>query len=381
MINIKTKLPEWGTSIFTIMSRMAVEHNAINLAQGFPDFNCDEELLELVSYFQKKGFNQYAPMQGVPNLRKAISEKINKLYGRHYDFDDEITVTAGATQALYTAITSVVKLGDEVILFEPAYDSYVPDVLSKGGIPVYVPLNPKDYSYDWEQVRKKISDKTKVIILNSPHNPTGSLITDQDIKELEKITKGTDILIVSDEVYEHIIFDDEKHISFASSNELSKRTFVISSFGKTYHTTGWKMGYCAAPEILTKEFRKMHQFIVFSTNTPIQYAYAEFMKQEDRYLSLDKFYQNKRDIFLSEIQTSKFKLKPCKGTYFQLLDYSSISDKTDMTFSEYLTKEIGVAVIPLSPFYESRESQSLIRICFAKTDEVLKEAASKLKKL
>ena len=381
MIKIKTKLPEWGTSIFTIMSRMAVEYNAINLAQGFPDFNCDEELLELVSYFQKKGFNQYAPMQGVPNLRKAISEKIKKLYGRHYDFDKEITVTAGATQALYTAFTSVVKQGDEVILFEPAYDSYVPDILSNGGIPVYIPLNPKDYSYDWEQVRKKVSEKTRAIIFNSPHNPSGSLITGEDIKELEKITEETDILIISDEVYEHIIFDGEKHISFASSDELSKRTFVISSFGKTYHTTGWKMGYCAAPENLTKEFRKMHQFIVFSANTPIQYAYAEFMKHEEKYLSLGKFYQNKRDIFLNEIKSSKFNLKPCKGTYFQLLDYSSLSDKSDMEFSEYLTKEIGVAVIPLSPFYESRDSKSLIRICFAKTDEVLKEAASKLSKL
>lgn len=381
MINIKTKLPEWGTSIFTIMSRMAVEYNAINLAQGFPDFNCDEELLELVSYFQKKGFNQYAPMQGVPNLRKAISEKIKKLYGKHYDFDKEITVTAGATQALYTTITSVVKQGDEVILFEPAYDSYMPDVLSNGGIPVYIPLNPKDYSYNWDLVRKRITKKTKALIINSPHNPTGSLISDEDIKELEKITEGTDILIISDEVYEHIIFDGKKHISLASSDELSKRTFVISSFGKTYHTTGWKMGYCAAPENLTKEFRKMHQFIVFSTNTPIQYAYAEFMKQEEKYLSLGKFYEHKRDLFLSEIKSSKFKLKPCSGTYFQLLDYSIISDKADTEFSEYLTKEIGVAVIPLSPFYESRESQSLIRICFAKTDEVLREAAAKLKKL
>jgi methionine aminotransferase len=381
MINIKTKLPEWGTSIFTIMSRMAVEHNAINLAQGFPDFNCDQELLELVSYFQNKGFNQYAPMQGVPNLRKAISEKIKKIYGRHYDFDKEITVTAGATQALYTAITSVVKQGDEVILFEPAYDSYVPDILSNGGIPVYIPLNPNNYSYDWDIIHNKISDKTKAIILNSPHNPTGSLISKNDIEQLEKLTRETDILIVSDEVYEHITFDGEKHISLASSNELSKRTFVISSFGKTYHTTGWKMGYCAAPENLTKEFRKMHQFIVFSTNTPIQYAYAEFMKHEDRYLSLGKFYQQKRDVFINEIKSSKFKLKPCKGTYFQLLDYSAISNKTDLEFSEYLTKEIGVAVIPLSPFYESKESQSLIRICFAKTDEVLKEAADKLKKL
>jgi len=381
MINIKTKLPEWGTSIFTIMSRMAVEHNAINLAQGFPDFNCDQELLELVSYFQNKGFNQYAPMQGVPNLRKSISEKIKKIYSKHYDFDKEITVTAGATQALYTAITSVKKRGDEVIIFEPAYDSYVPDILSNGGIPVYIPLNPNNYSYDWELIQNKISDKTKAIILNSPHNPIGSLISKDDMEQLEKLTRETEILIISDEVYEHITFDGEKHISLASSNELSKRTFVISSFGKTYHTTGWKMGYCAAPENLTKEFRKMHQFIVFSTNTPIQHAYAEFMKQEDRYLSLGKFYQHKRDVFINEIKSSKFKLKPCKGTYFLLLDYSTISNKSDIEFSEYLTKEMGVAVIPLSPFYQSKESQSLIRICFAKTDEVLKEAAAKLNKL
>jgi methionine aminotransferase len=381
MININTKLPEWGTSIFTIMSRMAVEHNAINLAQGFPDFNCDSDLLELVSYFQNKGFNQYSPMQGVPNLRKAISEKIEKIYSKHYDFDKEITVTAGATQALYTAITSVVKRGDEVILFEPAYDSYVPDVLSNGGIPVYIPLNQKNYSYDWELVRSKLSDKTRAIILNSPHNPTGNLVTNDDIKELEKITKGTDILLISDEVYEHITFDDEKHISLASSEALSQRTFVVSSFGKTYHTTGWKMGYCAAPENLTKEFRKMHQFIVFSANTPIQYAYAEFMKQEDRYLSLGKFYQHKRDVFLKAMENSKFKFQKCKSTYFQLLDYSAISDKVDMEFSEYLTKEIGVAVIPLSPFYERKVSQWLIRICFAKSDDVLKEAAAKLNNL
>jgi len=380
-MKIKTKLPEWGTSIFTIMSRMAVEHNAINLAQGFPDFNCDEELLELVHYFQVKGFNQYAPMQGVPNLRKAISEKIEKLYGRSYDFEKEITVTAGATQALFTAVTSVVESGDEVILFEPAYDSYVPDILSNGGIPVYIPLNPKDYSYNWDLVRKKISDRTKVIILNSPHNPTGSLITSEDIKELEKITKGTDILIVSDEVYEHITFDDKHNISIASSEMLAKRTFVISSFGKTYHTTGWKMGYCAAPETLTKEFRKMHQFIVFSANTPIQHAYAEFMKHEEKYLTLGKFYEHKRDVILNELKNTKFKLKPCDGTYFQLLDYSLISNKPDMEFAEYMTKDVGVAVIPLSPFYEDRKSRSLIRICFAKSDEVLKEAAAKLQNL
>jgi methionine aminotransferase len=380
-MKIIPKFPDWGTSIFTIMSRMAVEHNAINLAQGFPDFNCNEELLELVHHFQKSGYNQYAPMQGVPELRKAISQKIENLYHRHYNFDSEITITAGATQALYTSITSVVKSGDEVIVFEPAYDSYIPDILSNGALPIYVPLSQKNYSYNWELVRRKITSKTKLIIINSPHNPSGSLITENDIKELEKITRKTNILIVSDEVYEHITFDRKRHFSLASSEELAKRTFIISSFGKTYHTTGWKMGYCAAPENLTKEFRKMHQFIVFSVNTPIQYAYSEFLKQSDRYLSLGKFYENKRDIFLDAIKNSKFKTKNCDGTYFQLLDYSAISNKNDMDFAEYLTKEIGVAVIPLSPFYEDRVSRSLVRICFAKSDEVLKEAAKRLQNL
>lgn len=380
-MNIEPKIPEWGTSIFTVMSRMAIEHNAINLAQGFPDFNCDDELLELVNYFQKKGFNQYSPMHGVSTLRKVISEKIISLYGHHYNFESEITITAGATQALYTALTSMVKSGDEVIIFEPAYDSYVPDILSNGGKPIFVSLNPDDYSYNWDLVRNKVSDKTKVIVLNSPHNPTGSLITQEDINELEKITIGTDILIVSDEVYEHITFDGEQHISLSSSDELSKRTFVVSSFGKTYHTTGWKMGYCAAPEILTKEFRKMHQFIVFSVNTPIQYAYAEFMKREEKYLSLGKFYSQKRNVLINELNNTKFKLKKCSGTYFQLLDYSEISNKSDIEFSEYLTKEIGVAVIPLSPFYQDKKSRSLIRVCFAKSDDVIKEASEKLKKL
>ena len=380
-MKIIPKLPDWGTSIFTIMSRMAVEHNAINLAQGFPDFNCDEELLELVHHFQKSGYNQYAPMQGIPELRKAISKKIEHLYHRHYNFDSEITITAGATQALYTSIATVVKSGDEVVVFEPAYDSYVPDILSNGGVPVYVPLNPVDYSYDWELVRKKISNKTKLLIINSPHNPTGSLVSGDDLKELEKITKETNILIVSDEVYEHITFDCKKHFSLSSSEELSKRTFIISSFGKTYHTTGWKMGYCAAPENLTKEFRKMHQFIVFSVNTPIQYAYSEFLKQNDRYLSLGKFYEYKRDLFIDAIKNSKFKIKNCEGTYFQLLDYSSISDKPDIEFAEWMTKVVGVAVIPLSPFYEDKVSRSLVRICFAKSEEILKEASKRLRNL
>jgi methionine transaminase len=380
-MKIKTKLPEWGTSIFTVMSKMANEFNAINLAQGFPDFNCDTELLELVSYYQNKGYNQYAPMQGVLELRKAISKKIKMLYGREYNYDTEITITAGATQALYTAVTSVVKPGDEVIIFEPAYDSYMPDILSNKGIPVYIPLNPKDHSYNWDLVQSKISEKTRAIILNSPHNPTGSLIYKNDIEALEQITDGTDILIISDEVYEHITFDGEKHFSLAESEKLAKRTFVISSFGKTYHTTGWKMGYCAAPEYLTKEFRKMHQFIVFSANTPIQYAYAEFMKQEERFKSLSDFYQKKRDLFVSEIKNSKFIIHKCSGTYFQLLDYSDISDLPDQKFAEYMTKEIGVAVIPLSPFYKNKNDNSIIRVCFAKRDEVIVKSARILNSL
>ena len=380
-MNIESKFPDWGTSIFTIMSRMANENHAINLAQGFPDFNCDDELLELVHHFQKKGFNQYAPMQGVLPLREAISKKIAKLYRRNYDVENEITVTAGATQALYTAIATVVKKNDEVIVFEPAYDSYVPDIISNGGKPVFIPLNSDDYSYNWDLVQKNITKRTKAIILNSPHNPTGSLISKDDIKELETLTKGSNILIISDEVYEHITFDGKQHLSLSLSDELFKRTFVISSFGKTYHTTGWKMGYCAAPEYLTKEFRKMHQFVVFSANTPIQYAYSEFMKREEKFLSLGKFYELKRNIFLNEIRNTKFKVKPCSGTYFQLLDYSDISDKSDIEFAEYLTKEIGVAVIPLSPFYSDRKSRSLIRVCFAKLDEILNQAAQKFKKL
>jgi len=380
-VNLQSKLPEIGTSIFSIMSKMAVNHDAINLAQGFPDFNCSDELIELVNHYQKKGYNQYAPMGGVQKLRKQISNKIEKLYGRLYDVENEITVTAGATQAIYTAITTVVQPGDEVIIIEPAYDSYVPGVKASGGIPVYVKLKPEDYSYNWEAIRKSISDKTKLIIINSPHNPTGSLITDDDIKQLEELLKDTNIFIISDEVYEHIIFDGEKHISIAESDELAKRTFLISSFGKTFHTTGWKMGYCAAPDNLMKEFRKMHQFIVFSANTPIQHAYAEYLKEETHYLNLNYFYQKKRDIFREKIKDSKFILLPCKGTYFQLMKYSNISNIDDMSFSEYLTKEIGIAVIPISPFYEKGDTSKIIRICFAKRDEVLLKAAEILSRI
>jgi methionine aminotransferase len=380
-VNLQSKLPEIGTSIFSIMSKMAVDHDAINLAQGFPDFNCSDELIELVNHYQKKGYNQYAPMGGVQKLREQISKKIEKLYGRLYDVENEITVTAGATQAIYTAITTVVQTGDEVIIIEPAYDSYVPGVKASGGIPVYVKLNPEDYSYNWETIRNSISDKTKLIIINSPHNPTGSLITEDDIKELEALIKDTNIFIISDEVYEHIVFDGEKHISLAESDELVKRTFLISSFGKTFHTTGWKMGYCAAPDNMMKEFRKMHQFIIFSANTPIQHAYADYLKDDTHYLNLNNFYRKKRDIFREKIKNSKFKLLPCKGTYFQLMNYSNISNIDDMSFSEYLTKEAGIAVIPISPFYDKGDINKIIRICFAKRDEVLMKAAEILSRL
>lgn len=380
-IKITSKLPYVGTSIFTVMSKMANEYGAINLSQGFPDFNCPDELIEFVHYYQKKGFNQYAPMQGVLPLRSEISKKIEKLHGRFYDPETEITVTAGATQALFTAISCIVNKGDEVIVFEPAYDSYIPAIQANGGKPVFVPLKKDDYSINWVLTKKSITAKTKLIIINSPHNPTGSVIGLNDIRELEKSVKGKNIFIISDEVYEHITFDGYEHISLSRSDILAKRSFIISSFGKTYHTTGWKMGYCAAPELLMREFQKLHQFVVFSANTPTQYAYAEFLKIESHYLDLGNFYQQKRDYFVSKIQKSNFKIKKCKGTYFQLLDYSNFSILNDKKFAEYLTKEVGVAVIPLSPFYKNPYNEKIIRVCFAKREEILESAAKLLNKL
>lgn len=377
-LKISSKLPDVKTSIFAIMSKMANEYNAINLSQGFPDFNCSEQLIELVHHFMKNGNNQYAPMQGTIELRKQISLKVKRDYGREYNPEREITVTAGATQALYTAFSALVNKGDEVIVFEPAYDSYLPAIIANGGIPISIKLDASDFSIPWQEVEKSITKKTKCIVFNSPHNPTGAILNESDILQLERIVKNTNIFLISDEVYEHIIFDYQKHLSFARYNELAKRSFIISSFGKTFHTTGWKMGYCCAPENLTTEFRKFHQFIVFTVNTPIQLAVAKFLKDVTNIYSLPHFYQAKRDLFSSFIKNSKFILKNCDGTYFQLLDYSRISDKNDLEFSEYLTKEIGVAVIPISPFYKDGTNNKLIRVCFAKKDEVLKEAAEKL---
>lgn len=377
ILSKQSKLPGIGTSIFSIMSKMAEDFNAVNLSQGFPDFDCPEELKSLVNYYMKNGNNQYAPMPGVPALRQMISNKIEKLYNRRYSPGTEITITAGATQALFTAVSAIIRSGDEAIIFEPAYDSYAPAVLANGGIPVFVPLAEPDFSYDWDKVKNAVSRKTRLIIINSPHNPTGYVISMSDIRSLEEITRGTSIFVISDEVYEHIVFEG-RHNSLAGSGELSKRTFIISSFGKTYHATGWKTGYCAAPEALMNEFRKFHQFVVFAVNTPVQLAYADFMKNEEHYMQLNEFYRKKRDLVLNNIKNSRFKFTGTKGTYFQLLDYSNISGMNDMDFSEYMTKEKGIAVIPLSPFYSKDNSKKLIRICFAKKDEVLTGAAKLL---
>ncbi|RPJ15539.1 MAG: aminotransferase class I/II-fold pyridoxal phosphate-dependent enzyme, partial [Desulfobacteraceae bacterium] len=324
-MKIKSKLPDVGITIFARMTALANQHDAINLSQGFPDFEVDPRLTELVYRYMQKGFNQYAPMQGVMLLRERIADKTIKLYNATYDPLTEITVTSGATEALFAAIMSAVKKGDEVIVFEPAFDSYVPAILLSGGIPKYIKMKPPSYSIDWDEVKDAMSKKTKLMILNSPHNPTGSVLLKDDLISLNKIICNTGILIVSDEVYEHIIFDGIPHESITKHPELAARSFVISSFGKTYHTTGWKVGYCLAPKNLSAEFQKVHQFLTFATNTPVQHAYAEFLLNENAYLGLSGFYQGKRDTFVSLLKNSRFKPVPCRGTYFQMLDYSEIS--------------------------------------------------------
>jgi len=329
----------------------------------------------------KLGFNQYAPMPGVMKLREIISEKTHKLYGKYYNPETEITITSGATQALYTAITAIVNEGDEVIVFEPVYDSYVPAIELSGGKPIFLELKGKDYKIDWKEVQKVVTSKTRMIIINSPHNPTGSTIDENDIKQLEKIVAGTNIILLSDEVYEHIIFDGKKNLSFSGSKELAKRSLIVSSFGKTFHTTGWKTGYCIAPEEIMKEFRKVHQFVVYAVNTPLQYAIAEYLQDENTYLELSSMYEERRDYFINSIKGSKFELIPTSGTYFQLLDYSKISDKKDTVYAEYLTKEYKVASIPVSAFYHDKVNSKVLRFCFAKSNETLDKAAEQLLKL
>ena len=375
--HIKSKLPKAGTTIFSVMSALANEHNAINLSQGFPNFDVSQELISMVDHFMKKGMNQYAPSQGIISLRERIAEKVQDLYAAVYNPETEINITSGGTEAIYTAITAMIREGDEVLIFEPAYDCYAPAILLSGGIPIYMQLIAPDYSIDWLKVKKLITQKTKMIIINTPHNPAGTILSSKDMRELEKITSNSEITIISDEVYEHILFDGMKHESVMRYPKLAERSFVVFSFGKTYHNTGWKMGYCLAPENLMTEFRRVHQFVVFSSNTPVQYAFADFIKNKN-YLELPAFYQEKRDYFLKLIAGSKFKFIPAKGSYFQCLDYSDITNEKDMDFAIRLTKENGIASVPVSAFYNKKNDYKMLRFCFAKTNETLEQAAEKI---
>lgn len=377
-MEIRSKLPQVGVTIFTVMTQLANEHRAYNLSQGFPDFDPDPALIGLVEKYMRSGHNQYAPMQGVQMLREVIAEKVNQDYGARPDPDQEITVTAGATEALFAAITAIVQKGDEVIVFEPAYDSYVPAIELSGGIPVFIKLKFPDYSVDWNAVEDAVNEKTRAIIINSPHNPTGTVLTHRDIDALIRITDNNHVLLISDEVYEHILFDGLVHEGVLRYPRLAQKSFVISSFGKTYHATGWKIGYCVAPDTLTTEFRRIHQFLTFAANTPVQYAYAEFLKTDADYRELNSFYQDKRDRFQNMMNNSHFSVLPCRGTYFQLLDYSSITDEADTEFAKRLTKEHKVAAIPPSVFYHEKDDHKVLRFCFAKTDDTLEKAAERL---
>lgn len=379
--DLPSKLPETGTTIFTEMSALAVRHNAVNLGQGFPDFNMDERLIHLVAEAMQAGHNQYAHAHGDILLREVIASKAERLYNCFIDPQSQITVTPGGTYAIYTAITSVLNPGDEVIVFEPAYDSYIPNIILNGGIPVRVTLTFPEFSIDWNQVRKKISDKTRMIILNSPHNPTGAILQQEDIDELQKIVAGTNIVIVSDEVYEHLVFNDKPHRSMLRYPELAARSFVCFSFGKTYHCTGWKLGYCIAPATFMKEFRKVHQFNCFSCFTPAQVALAAFLQDASTYTGLSSFIQAKRDFFAEHMAHSRFTPLPSQGSYFQLYSYARISDEPEKDFALRLVKDYGVAAIPVSAFYATPTDQQLVRFCFAKKESTLERAAERLRKI
>lgn len=380
-MKLTSKLPNLSVTIFSEMTQLADAHGAINLSQGFPDYAVPAELTALVAKYMQQGCNQYAPMPGVPQLRDQISAKVWQLYGAKYDPAREITITSGATEALFAAITAVVRKGDEVVVLEPAFDSYTPVISLCGGIPVYIQLKFPGYRIAWDEVRDAISEKTRAIILNSPHNPTGAVLTRHDISSLIQIVQDSNIVIISDEVYEHIIFDGCTHQSMAHYPQLAERSFVISSFGKTYHATGWKIGYCLAPAALSNEIRKIHQYLTFSSNTPVQHALAEFMQKKEVYLRLSEFYQLKRDKFLDSLKESRFRALPCKGTYFQMLDYSDITDEPDLDFARRLTTDFGVAAIPPSVFYHRRNDYKVLRFCFAKKDETLERAAEKLSRV
>jgi methionine aminotransferase len=373
-MQIQSKLPNVGTTIFTVMSGLAREHNAINLSQGFPDFGCDPLLLELAQKHMNAGFNQYAPMQGILPLRERISEIIQNCYSATYDPDTEITITAGATQGIYTTIAAFINKGDEVIVFEPAYDCYVPAIEVHGGIAVPLQLSYPGFSIDWDEVKQKVNSKTRMIIINTPHNPSGTVLNENDLKELQNIIAGKNILVISDEVYEHMAFDGP-HQSVARFDTLRKQSIIVSSFGKTVHTTGWKIGYVAAPKELMTEFRKVHQFLVFAVNHPFQLALNDFLGDKNNYLELKNFYRKKRDHFQKLISGSRFTIEPCTGTYFQLLNYKHISEEKDTDFAIRLTKEKKLASVPLSVFYSKQTDNKLLRFCFAKKDETLEKAA------
>lgn len=372
---VTSRLPNAGTSIFAVMSGLANEVGAINLSQGFPDFPISVELVELVHQYMRKGYNQYAPMPGILPLREAIAAKASDTFGITYDPQTEINITAGATEAIFCVITAMIHPGDEAIVIEPAYDSYAPAVELSGGIVRYSSLQVPSYSINWPEVGSLINSRTKLIMINTPHNPTGSVLQAADLEELDRITRNTNIVVMSDEVYEHLIFDGIRHESVCYYPELASRSFVIGSFGKTFHATGWKTGFIMAPAVLMAEVRKVHQFVVFASNTPVQHAVAEYLKNKENYLKLPAFYQQKRDLFAGLVKESRFRLIPSYGTYFQLLDYSAISEEKEMDFAVRITKEYGVASVPVSPFYHDKQDNKVLRFCFAKSEDTLIKAA------
>ncbi len=380
-MSTQSKLPDVGTTIFTVMSRLAQENNAVNLSQGFPDFDCSHELIDLVSKYMRKGLNQYSPMAGVKELREEIAEKSENLYGSVYHPEKEVTVTTGGSEAIFSVISAFINAKDEVIIFEPAFDLYRPVIELFGGIVKPVQLKAPDFQINWNEVKDLISSRTKMILLNNPNNPATYLLGQNDFQQLIQIVKDTEILVLSDEVYEHMVFDEEKFISVSQFPELRERSFVIASFGKLFHITGWKVGYCLAPEELTKEIRKVHQYNVFCVSTPVQHAIAEFLKNENEYLELNKFFQQKRDFFMNGLAGTPFQIIKPKGTYYLLADYSGISDLNDVEFSKFLTEKYKVATIPVSAFYKNSPNQKLVRFCFAKKEETMAKAIDNLQKL
>jgi methionine transaminase len=379
-VKIKSRLPEVGTTIFTIMSKMALEYGAINLSQGFPDFPVDDKLVDLIHTRMQEGFNQYAPMPGAPALRQVIANVVSQTYNRKTDAETEITVTAGGTEALFSVIAALVHAGDEVLVFDPAYDSYNPAIRLNGGIPIHINLTYPNFSIDWEVVKSKITPRTRMVMINTPHNPSGAVLSSNDLKTLQELAVQHDLIVLSDEVYERIIFDGVRHESVLHYPELTDRSVAVFSFGKTFHATGWKVGYAVAPTHLTAEIRKAHQFVTFSVNTPVQLALAEYMAAPQHYLNLGSFYQKKRDYFLAGIKGSSFEPMECHGSYFQSLSYNSISTLPDMQMAEELTKKYKVASVPVSAFYQDRTDNKLLRFCFAKQEKTLDQAIEILRK-